>query len=656
MLQNGAVVLALVSMGLLFSVILLTVWPAVVKRTLAVLVRNSLTEVVTTTGAHTRLAIGTLTLFQRPARPDVIRQRARQGPSANYRLTVDATSTLALDHILQQVHDQVRQLLPLDLFCVVLRDRNGNGLRAELVVEEGHSQPGFAIKVDNPTDPIARVMRSQQPLRINDVKADGNPSLATPQFGSSDKVRAWLGLPLIAQGKVIGMLSVQSYRPNAFTVDDEQLLMPVAAQAAVAIENAWLYRESKRRLEEASIIQAVALAGAHGQPFDDIVAEATERLRRLWDSHLSGFLFPDETGALRVHDSYIGISPEAKRETRIQPGMGVTGLVFQTGQPIIVPDVRQEARYIESTAETRSEMTAPLVVGDQVIGVVNVESTCLDAFSAEDVHLLSALAGQLAIILDNVQAHRDLAERAEELQYAYNELAEAERLKDQLVQNISHELRTPMTYIRGYTELMLTETLGPLPAGLREFLKIVSQKAETVTHLIERIVVLQAVNPKALQLEPLRLSDLVKESIHRCEPQAQHAGLEVDCEAPQDLPLIAGDRKQLLEAFDSLFSNAIKFSPRGGKVRLAAHPEAESIHIQIADTGIGIPPDKLSRVFDRFYQIDGTTRRHFGGAGVGLALVRRIIEAHGGHIWAESAGQGLGSTFHLVLPIAPVTA
>ena len=110
----------------------------------------------------------------------------------------------------------------------------------------------------------------------------------------------------------------------------------------------------------------------------------------------------------------------------------------------------------------------------------------------------------------------------------------------------------------------------------------------------------------------------------------------------------------LAEALDNLLNNAVKFNSRGGQVKVCLRAEPEFVHIEVTDTGIGIPPAKLSKVFDRFYQVDGTPRRRFGGAGVGLALVRRIVEAHGGRVWAESPGPGRGSTFHLALPTVPV--
>ena len=468
--------------------------------------------------------------------------------------------------------------------------------------------------------------------------------------------REWLLVPLRVKGRVFGILTLIARRERRrFSGHDMTVAQEIANQAAAALENARLYQEAHRRLEEAELIQAVALAGAAGQPFDDIVADATERLRRLWASHHLGFLFADETGALQLHASYVGMSRKLGRVIRIQPGQGIVGWVAQTGQPVVVPDTTQAPHYIEANPETRSEMAAPLLADHRVIGVINVESTRPNAFSATDLQLLSALAGQLAIILDNTQAHRDLTERAQQLQDAYAELAEAEQLRDQLIQNLSHELRTPMTFVKGYVELMQEEAFGPLPPKLREPLTIVSQKTYTVERLVERIVTLQAVRPGTLTLEPLTLDDLVEEVAEHWQPKALQVGIEITLDVPAGLPPLAADRKQLAEAFDNLFSNAIKFSPKGGQVTVRIYSENGSVHVEVADTGIGIPPDKLPRVFDRFYQVDGTVKRRFGGAGVGLAVARQIVEAHGGHIWAESQGPGQGSTFHLALPTAPIS-
>jgi signal transduction histidine kinase len=486
-----------------------------------------------------------------------------------------------------------------------------------------------------------------------DTQAD--PDLPFPRLDAQEGYRSILAVPMLGRDALIGGIVLWRRLPQPFDEDTVKLISTLADQSVVAIENARLYQEANQRLEEVSLIRAVALEGAAGRPFDEIMTGATQRLRYLWATHRLGFLFPDETRALRVHASYVGLSPQMQRTLRLPPGKGLSGWAFETGRPVVVPDVRLDPRYISTSPDTRSEMDAPLLVGDHVIGVINVESTHLNAFSAHDVHLLTALAGQLALLLDNAQAHRDLAERAEQLQAAFDELAEAERLKDQLVRNISHELRTPMTFLKGYVELLRDETFGPLPPALRQPLEIMCEKTSTVARLVERIVDLQAVRPDTLKLEPLRLTQLTQEATDRWTRRAQQAGVQLEWSPPAELPLVVGDRQRLAEALDYLLGNAIKFNGKDGQVTITLRAENETAHLEIADTGIGIPSEKLARIFDRFYQVDGTTRRRFNGAGVGLALVKQIVEAHGGQVWAESTGPGQGSTFHLVLPTAPAS-
>ena len=564
----------------------------------------------------------------------------------NSSLNLDQVLTTIAHYAAELSNSDAAGIYELDKEHQVLRISASHNTRPEFVQAVNHEN----IKIGQWT--IGRAAADRRPATTIDTLDD--PNQPFPPLSAREGYRSILAVPMLSREALIGGILVWRKQPQPFDKDVVELLCILADQSVVAIENARLYQEAHRRLEEVSLIQAVALAGVADLPFDDIVADATQRLSRLWDSRPLGFLFPDEIGMLQLHPSYLGAS-EARRNTPFRPGEGIAGWALETGKPVVVPDVRQDPRYSQDSPVTRSEMAAPLLVGDRVIGVLNVESARLNAFSAEDVRLLTALAGQLAIILDNAQAHRGLADRARQLQDAYGELAEAERLKDEMVRNVAHELRMPLTFVKSYVELMQNESFGQLPAPLREPLTIVSQKTDTVVSLVERIVNMQAVQPQTLTLEPLTLTELLVDATNRWRPRAARLGLKVESDLPDCVPQVAGDRQMLTEALDNLLNNAVKFNSRGGQVKVRLGAEPEFVHIEIADTGVGIPPDKLPRVFERFYQVNGTTRRPFGGAGVGLALVRRIVVAHGGRVWAESAGPGQGSTFHIALPTVTAT-
>jgi PAS domain S-box-containing protein len=610
--------------------------------------------------------------FFTPAHAERLRVLADQAAAAleNARLYHETTRALDRLQALSQISRVVNSSLNLDQvlttiahYAAELSNSDAAGIyeldkEQVLRISASHNtRPEFVeavnledIKIGQWT--IGRAAATRRPATTIDTPDD--PSQPFPPLSAREGYRSILAVPMLSREALIGGILVWRKQPQPFDKDVVELLCTLADQSVAAIENARLYQEAHRRLEEVSLIQAVALAGAADLPFDDIVADATLRLSRLWDSRPLGFLFPDEIGMLQLHPSYLGAS-EARRNTPFRPGEGIAGWALETGKPVVVPDVRQDPRYSQDSPVTRSEMAAPLLVGDHVIGVLNVESARLNAFSADDVRLLTALAGQLAIILDNAQAHRGLADRARQLQDAYGELTEAERLKDEMVRNVAHELRMPLTFVKSYVELMQNESFGQLPAPLREPLTIVSQKTDTVVSLVERIVNMQAVQPQTLTLEPLTLTELLVDATNRWRPRAARLGLKVESDLPDRVPQVAGDRQMLTEALDNLLNNAVKFNSRGGQVKVRLGAEPEFVHIEIADTGVGIPPDKLPRVFERFYQVDGTTRRPFGGAGVGLALVRRIVEAHGGRVWAESAGPGQGSTFHIALPTVTAT-
>jgi signal transduction histidine kinase len=256
------------------------------------------------------------------------------------------------------------------------------------------------------------------------------------------------------------------------------------------------------------------------------------------------------------------------------------------------------------------------------------------------------------VAIENAQLYAALKERADKLEQAYRELQEIDKLKDELVQNVSHELRTPLTFIKGYVELLLEQEMGPLNESQRESLAIVAEKTNALTRLVSDIIFLQQVERESLDLAPHSMRDVARLALHSCEIAAANAGISLQLKASSDLPPILIDRDRINQVFDNLLGNAIKFSPRGGAITIAVEDFGDALRMSVTDTGVGIPTDKLARVFERFYQVDGSATRHFGGAGLGLAIAKRIVESHGGQIWVRSAA-GEGSTFYFTLPKIP---
>ena len=204
-----------------------------------------LIDSILTIGTSTALAIGVLALFRRMASIEAANRRQRQELAILHHVGVAITSTLKLDEVLHQIYTQVSPLIPVDAFCIALYDRPTDELRMELIVEGGQVQPSFAVKASESAGLTAQVARSRQPLRIGDMDLEQKQLSAASRKANMPLPRSWLGLPLIDHERIVGVLSVQSYQPQAFTADDERLLTTIAPQAAIAIENARLYQQAQ---------------------------------------------------------------------------------------------------------------------------------------------------------------------------------------------------------------------------------------------------------------------------------------------------------------------------------------------------------------------------------------------------------------------------
>jgi len=233
-------------------------------------------------------------------------------------------------------------------------------------------------------------------------------------------------------------------------------------------------------------------------------------------------------------------------------------------------------------------------------------------------------------------------------------LQEALQAKEEMIQNVSHELRSPLALIQGYAQVVEQGILGPLTAEQEQAVRVMRRQGERLRFMVDRLLTLQTFKAEVLERIKLDLEPWLQQTIQSWEMRTAEAGIELRLEVSSSLPPLLADPKFLEQVIVNLLDNAVKFSPNGGLVRIRAWAEGDQAIIAVSDQGVGIPPDKLERVFERFYQVDRSSSRRFGGVGIGLALCKAIVEAHGGRIWAKSEGEGKGSTFYVALPAAAV--
>lgn len=251
----------------------------------------------------------------------------------------------------------------------------------------------------------------------------------------------------------------------------------------------------------------------------------------------------------------------------------------------------------------------------------------------------------------NLSLEAEVARQTHDLQQANAELLRLDSLREQFIQNAAHELRTPLALVRGYIEVLAEEDLNV--EERRKALGIVHQQVMVLVGLVEAITTLQDLNEQTLRISQITAGELLGTACQMARQRAAGAGIELRSICPADFPPFPGDFTRLAQALYQLLDNACKFSPKGSAVTISAQtsPSGNVAHISVVDRGIGIPPEEHERIFERFYQIDGSTTRRYGGTGLGLAIVKEIAAAHGGQVSMQSSVNA-GSTFTISLPIS----
>jgi GAF domain-containing protein/PAS domain-containing protein len=550
-------------------------------------------------------------------------------------------SSLDLTQVLEQMLAAIRRTLRFETFEFILLDPSTELLHTEAA----YGLPPTAVDLNTKMEEgiVGWVAQHRQPLLVPDVQKDSRYITVLSHS------RSELAVPLVVGDRLIGVMNVESLEANRFTEDDQRLLTALGGQLAVIIENARLHREMQRRLDEVSTLYSFAQQMSTSLDMAEVVSSVVGSLKRVLGCRGVNIWLVAPDGQTLDIAVAAGLQTKWEKTAQLKWGEGIAGQVVATGKPIYVPDTHA-IDFIFFDPVVRSLLCMPLIVHERVIGALTIDQDVPNAFTPDDEWLIAIAAAQAAVAIENAQLFKDLKERAYHLEQAYHELQEVDRLKDELVQNVSHELRTPLTFIKGYIELLGGGDLGQMNEHQQDVLKIVAEKTNLVTRLVSDIVFLQQIEHESLQLADVDIAQMIRRVV-QVIPVAAVGRVTLQAVLPPDLPLVRADQDRIYQVFDNLIGNAIKFSPNGGVITLQAQELDDRVQVSVSDTGIGIPADRLERIFERFYQVDGSTTRKFGGAGLGLAIAKRIVEAHGGRIWAESQ-LGCGSSFLFTLPKA----
>ena len=457
--------------------------------------------------------------------------------------------------------------------------------------------------------------------------------------------------PLMVRGESIGQLTVAGLKdiPDGAM----ELANNIAQQVSSHIENLRLFELNERRARELETVAVVSTKASTVLDPDELlqsVVDLTKERFALYHAHI--YLFDESWNTLLL----------ASGAGEIGRQMVITGHAIQMDakrslvarsvrerKAVIVNDIGKDIGFLphQLLPNTHAEMAIPIIVGEKVLGVFDVQSEQAGHFSQEDASIYNTLATQIGIALQNARLYKEQSATVAQLR-------ELDRLKSSFLANMSHELRTPLNSILGFADVMLEELDGPLTPYMDNDLRLIQKNGQHLLHLINDVLDMAKIESGKLNLiiEKFNLHEVMEDvkSITSSLAHEKDITLLIDTDSDHEVEINA-DRNRLRQVMINLVNNAMKFTEQG-KIRIHIAREENSVLISVKDTGIGIPPSQLETVFQEFTQVDSSTTRKVGGTGLGLPISRRLIEMHGGRLWAESTGiEGEGSTFYVFLPI-----
>lgn len=505
----------------------------------------------------------------------------------------------------------------------------------------------------------AEALNGRHPTQVRTTAPETSPhNLAMLEAHGA---KATLILPMIARDCVLGFAQVwETQISRRFTEAEIAVAQTLIHPASIAMENARLFGEIQHRMREIQLLHDVGLAAASGLRLEETLQAAVKALAVGLEGSRVAIMLLDPDGQELHLEASVGLPPDVVKDVRIGIGEGIMGWVAENREAVLVPDVHKDPRYIELAPGTRSELCVPLTTGSAVIGVLNVESAQPAAYAEDDQRLLSILASNLTVLIERARlfeeveaAKSELQSRAEALEEANVRLHELDQLKLQFLARVSHELRTPLNSIIGFSEVLLEGTVGEMTSQMKECVQIILTNGEHLLTLINDILDLSRIDAGRVELylSTFSAGELLEEAAETIRPMVEKKSQVLSVDQAEGIPPVTGDRFRIKQVLLNLLSNANKFTPESGSIALTCRlADPETMLFSVSDDGIGIGTDDQKILFEDFRQVDGSVTRKASGAGLGLAISKRLVEMHGGRIWVKSSHEQ-GATFSFILPL-----
>jgi len=586
---------------------------------------------------------------------------------AVHAIAEEVTRELDLSKLLELIVQRAAALLEATRSIIYLWDEETHTLRPRAWYNTSEWLSDLRLRLGESVAGV--VAQRREGLIINDYQ---HPPYAHPTVVEHPEPAAIIAEPLVYRDRLVGVLVVMHVEPGpGFTLQDREPLAVLAAQATIAIENARLFEDSTRRQAWLATILDINKRIATNEDMASLLAQIAEEAARLIgaDGTILRLLRGDQLVA--VGTTPYGPTLADVPATRL--GEGIVGRaalenrVFMVSDVQAHPDITPYRHQRAAEAGINAMLCVPVRGQHHVLGVLSITSKQLRVFTDDETMVLSAYAEQVAIAIEHArllaaeEERRAVSERTNII--LHNEIAERQRVeaeREQLITElearsaemerftytVSHDLKSPLITIQGFLGLLEKDAMAGDIERMRTDTTYIQAAAATMQRLLNELLELSRIGRVVNPLTEVSLSALSQEAVTLVAGQITARGVQVHV-AP-DLPVVVGDRLRLLEVLQNLLDNAVKFmgSQPQPWINVGVRREGEETICYVCDNGVGIEPRYHEKVFGLFERLDASG----DGTGIGLTLVKRIIEVHGGRIWVESAGQGHGSTFCFTLP------
>jgi GAF domain-containing protein/sensor histidine kinase YesM len=612
-------------------------------------------DLVTTFADQAVIAINNVRLFEEvQARTRELQESLEYQTATSNVLSVISRSPNELEPVLRSIVETAAALC--DGFDATILLRDGEILRVG--AHHGSIPLDFDAKAISGGWITGAAVLDHKAVHVHDLATARDEFPEGYELHTRHRHRTGLAIPLLRKGEAIGAFMIRRTQVRPFTEKQIAVLQTFADQAVIAISNVRLFeevqartRELARSVEELTALGEVSRAVNStldlGTVLSTIVAKAVQ---------LSG----TEAGAIYVYSNWrqqfrlratYGMSEELIQAIRSQAshvGDTAVGEAVAKREPLQVPDLRDQpgspVHDIILKAGYRSLLIIPLLRPDRVVGALVVRRKQPGLFPKSTIDLLTTFAEQSVLAIQNARLFSEIEEKSRQIEIA-------SRHKSQFLANMSHELRTPLNSVLGFTEMLADGLYGELPVRAKAALEKVQNNGRHLLALINDVLDLSKIEAGqlALTLDDYAMAQVVNSVVTNTESLARAKGLALTATVAPGLPIGRGDERRLTQVLINIVGNAIKFTD-AGSVDITAKAVDGFFEIAVRDTGPGIAPEDLTRIFEEFQQVDDSSTRKKGGTGLGLAISKRIVEMHGGAVTVVSE-LGRGSTFRITVPV-----